>query len=233
MGSTEPLKVVLLTHYSVDSGFLIQHLLQRGVILDDVIFTFNKKRLPWRIRIKNLFTHGSYNEPSKMLASKNINYLFVNSHNAANLQERLLNKPVDILLLYGTKIIKEDILKIPQIGTLNAHSSLLPKYRGGKAEFWMLFNDEPQYAGVTIHWVTAGLDEGDIFIQEAITVEKDESPQSLRNKSIPLAAKLFAHALEGVKMGEIVRTPQNKSEASTYRWPTKKQIKLFLDQYGK
>ena len=44
--------------------------------------------------------------------------------------KRLKEQEADVLLLHGTKIISEMVLNVPKIGTLNAHSSLLPKYRG-------------------------------------------------------------------------------------------------------
>jgi methionyl-tRNA formyltransferase len=71
----------------------------------------------------------------------------------------------DVIVSLGNRIIKPPILAIPRLGVLNAHSSLLPKYRGTVAEFWQLVNGETE-TGVTVNWMAARVDGGAILVQE-------------------------------------------------------------------
>ena len=70
----------------------------------------------------------------------------------------------DVLIGLGTRILSRKLLEVPRIGTLNAHSSLLPNYRGGTTEFWQLAAGEVE-TGVTIHWMSPRVDEGEICAQ--------------------------------------------------------------------
>jgi methionyl-tRNA formyltransferase len=231
MDAKKSIKTVLLTHYNPDSSTLILNLIRNKVHLDEIIFTYTKKRLPWKTRIKNILKSGRFNEPSSILNLYKIPYSFTHSHNCDEVQEKLTHLGVDILLLYGPKIIKKSVLDIPKIGTLNSHSALLPKYRGSKAEFWLLYNNEPEYAGVTIHWVTPGLDEGDIFLQKSLPVAQDETPSSLRAKSVPLSAELFSEALKSIESGVLIRIPQDESKATKFKRPTIEEVNEYKTRY--
>lgn len=190
------------------------------------------RRLGLRTYLSNLIFNKKLGDPSLLLRQHNIPYYFVDSHNSEEVCEILSQARIDILLLYGTKIIKPFVLEIPRLGTLNSHSALLPKYRGGKSEFWILFNNEPQYAGVTIHWVVPGLDAGDIFLQEPLPVEAGETPKTLREKSVPVTGRLFVKAIKNIEEENIIKIPQNESEATSYRAPTPEQIAEYEKKYG-
>lgn len=228
MGERASLRVVLFTNYSSASRELLDTLLAQGIVPTLVVFAPAKvQRLSWGVRIKNFLRSGSFREPKTILNREGIPFSFVESHNSPEAKELLRSSHTDILLLYGTKIIQEEVLHIPSIGVLNAHSALLPKYRGTKVEFWILYNKEPQYAGVTIHWVNPGLDEGDIFLQEPLSVSSDDTPDTLRAKSIPLAGKLFAEAIRRIYVGDIIRLPQDAAQATKVQRPTPEQVIEF------
>lgn len=221
------MRTFLFTNYS-SSLPVIKELIRGGVNLVGVLFSPKEiKRLSWRKRILNLLKTGSFNEPKNILKDHKIPVYFVSNYNEAEAENILRNAEPDLLLIYGTKIIKTNILAIPKTGTLNAHSSLLPKYRGAKSEFWMFYNNETQYAGVSIHWVTPGLDEGDIFMQQPLEVKPDDTPTTLREKSRPLAGKLFVKTIECIKRGELIRIKQDESKASKFKRPTPEDVKEF------
>lgn len=67
------------------------------------------------------------------------------------------------------RLIKSPILEIPPLGFINLHPSLLPFYRGMAPQHWPIINGE-QETGVSVHYVDAGVDTGDIIIQEHIPI---------------------------------------------------------------
>lgn len=226
MGTGEPLTVVIFASYSDTSYEMFKALLQAGARISQVVFAPDTiRRLSWRKRLRNLFVRRSFEEPASLLRAHNVPFSFAKSHNGQQAMAALAGS--DVLVLYGTNIIKEPVLTLPRIGVLNAHSSLLPKYRGSRAEFWMLYHGEPQYAGVTVHWVTPGLDDGDMFLQEPISATLSDTPESLRRRSAPVAGKLIAACLDRIAHGAILRTPQDPTEATRYGRPTEEDKREF------
>ncbi|MFH2231943.1 MAG: formyltransferase family protein [Patescibacteria group bacterium] len=227
------MKIFLFCNYQTCYE-IIRALTEEKVKLVGVLFApCSPRDLGWKQRIKNLFSDRSFKEASKLLKKHEIPFHFVDSYNDLEAESILRKSDADVLLLYGTKIIKPNILSIPKVGTLNAHSALLPKYRGSKSEFWLLYKNEPQFAGVTIHWVTPGLDEGDIFLQQPLKVDVNETPETLRQKSRSLAGALFVKAINNIINGAQVRRPQEEDLATKYKRPSSETLRLFADKYGK
>src|ERR1700758_485806 len=77
---------------------------------------------------------------------------------------RKLAPDLMVVAAYG-QILPQSILDLPRFGCLNVHTSLLPKYRGAAPIQWAILEDETE-TGITIMKMEAGLDTGDILIQE-------------------------------------------------------------------
>lgn len=142
--------------------------------------------------------------------------LFAN-HNEVG--DWLKEKQIDIGLLLGTGIIKPHILESVSRGFLNAHSAILPKYRGSKSEFWIMLNKDFEYLGVTVHWVTPGLDQGRILVQKKIFYTEGDTPASLREKTNELKPFLFEEALRMIQAGKGEGVEQDASLASHFGRP--------------
>lgn len=120
-----------------------------------------------------------------------------------------------------TKILKTDDLAKPRLGTLIFHPSLLPRHRGRDAIKWTLQSKEP-YTGVTWFWADAGLDTGDVCVQEIIPVPEGIRPRDFYEQHvIPAAARTLRRALQSLAAGVILRQPQPHT-AATYEPPFKK-----------
>ncbi len=75
-----------------------------------------------------------------------------------------LNPDIIITAAFG-KILRENVLKLPQKGCWNVHASLLPKYRGAAPIQRAIENGEKE-TGITIFKMLEALDAGDIAIQK-------------------------------------------------------------------
>ena len=77
-----------------------------------------------------------------------------------------------VVAAYG-RILPEDILDDPKYGSINVHSSLLPKYRGAAPINWAILNGEAE-TGVSIMYMAKELDAGDVILQKATPIGPDE-----------------------------------------------------------
>ncbi len=132
-------------------------------------------------------------------------------------------KPDLVVIIAGNQIIKNNILEIPKYGVINAHSSLLPDYKGLMPTFWVLKNKEVE-TGVTIFKLTEGIDNGPIINRKKIKIYKEFSQSDLIKKSKIIANELIIEALELVKYPERFI---NNTGGSYYNFPTKKDVNEF------
>jgi len=117
-----------------------------------------------------------------------------------------------VVVGYG-QIIPQSIIDIPRLGNLNVHASLLPKYRGAAPIQWALANGET-VTGVTIMRIDAGLDTGDMLLQESTPIGAEENAPELGARLAVSGASLLVRALADVEAGRSVAVKQNDIEAS-------------------
>ncbi len=77
----------------------------------------------------------------------------------------------DILIVFGTSIVKKNVFSIPRLGTLNIHPGINPKYKGA-GSFWAMKNKDFDNYGFTIHLVDEGIDTGDVVSSIKLPFEK-------------------------------------------------------------
>ena len=118
-----------------------------------------------------------------------------------------------VVAAYG-RILPEDILSTPAYGSINVHSSVLPKYRGAAPINWAILNGD-SVTGVTIMYMAKELDAGDVILCRETAIDPDEDAQTLTARLAALGADALAEAVEQLQSGTAVRTPQDHS-AYTY-----------------
>lgn len=123
----------------------------------------------------------------------------------------------DVTAVYGTAILRAPIIRVATRGTVNAHSSLLPHFRGVFAEFWQILHRRPDTAGVTFHFIDEGVDTGDILLQKPTVCEADTDPYQLRGRNILTTVEFFPEVLRQVLTGEARRQKQSPSDLPTFR----------------
>jgi len=124
-------------------------------------------------------------------------------------------KPDVLFSFYYRDILSADILDIPAAGCFNLHGSLLPKYRGRVPTNWALINGETE-TGVTLHYMTPGIDDGDIVAQQNVSIDAHDNAQTLVGKQVEAARNMLDACLPAIKDGSVKRTPQNNEEATYF-----------------
>lgn len=101
----------------------------------------------------------------------------------------------DVLLTcaYG-KILPKTYLQLPKYAALNVHASLLPAYRGA-APIQRALLDGATETGISLMYMSEGMDEGDILLQRAIPIGEDETFGSVHDRLIELAAEMLPEGL--------------------------------------
>ena len=117
-----------------------------------------------------------------------------------------------VVAAYG-KILPEDILNLPPHGSINVHSSLLPKYRGAAPINWAILNGETE-TGVSIMYMAKELDAGDVILQKSTPIGAEEDAQSLTARLAEIGAEALSEAVAALADGTAGRTPQDE------RWQT-------------
>jgi len=142
----------------------------------------------------------------------------------------------DLGILYGTNIVKESVFAIPRLGSINIHQGLAPVYRGGPTVFWELFNGEKE-VGITVHFVAAKVDTGDIILQRSVPLRYDYARYGLNYENFlddfraelkEPSAQLLAEAIALIAAGKERRTKQDTTIGKRYRLPTKTEKVALL-----
>ncbi len=122
-------------------------------------------------------------------------------------------KPDAIIAVGYGRIIPQWMLDLPQLGNINLHASLLPKYRGAAPIQWAIARGET-VTGVTTMKIDAGLDTGDILLQQEIPIAPADTAETLAPKLAAVGADLMITTLHGLQTGKVYPYPQDHSEAT-------------------
>jgi len=116
-----------------------------------------------------------------------------------------------VVIAYG-KILPVELLKLPRLGCINVHASLLPKYRGAAPIQRSILEGDAQ-TGVTLMYMEEGLDTGDMIAVSKTDIDK-KNAESLHDELSQMGAKLLVETLPAIEAGEIVRIKQNDALAT-------------------
>lgn len=123
-----------------------------------------------------------------------------------------LNPDAIIVVGYG-RIIPQWMLDLPPFGNINLHASLLPKYRGAAPIQWAIAQGEAT-TGITTMKIDAGLDTGDILLQQEIPIAPVDTAETLAPKLAAAGANLMITTLQGLQTGTVHPHPQDHSKAT-------------------
>jgi methionyl-tRNA formyltransferase len=116
-----------------------------------------------------------------------------------------------VVCAYG-KILPKDTLDAPRLGCVNIHASLLPAYRGA-APVHRAVEAGDRESGVTLMYMSEGLDEGDIIASRRVSIEGMNTGE-VSDALAALGAELLSDELPAIVNGEARREPQNEEGAS-------------------
>ncbi|HAG09935.1 MAG TPA: methionyl-tRNA formyltransferase [Desulfotomaculum sp.] len=126
-----------------------------------------------------------------------------------------LSPEVIVVVAFG-RILPKIILDLPLMGCINVHASLLPQYRGAAPIHRAIMNGE-KITGITTMLINESLDSGDILLQEAVPIHKEDTVGTLHDRLASLGAQLLVKTLQLMETGDLIPVPQDHSKATYAR----------------
>ena len=125
---------------------------------------------------------------------------------------RSLEPDLCVTAAFG-QLLSQEILDIPKLGTINVHSSLLPKHRGSAPINWSIIMGD-QVTGVTTMFTDKGMDTGDILLMRETPIGEKETAGELSDRLSVMGAELLIETLKELEAGTLKRIPQDHEKAT-------------------
>ncbi|MFC1675553.1 methionyl-tRNA formyltransferase [Planctomycetota bacterium] len=134
--------------------------------------------------------------------------------NATEVIEKITTLATELIVViaFGQKVSNK-VIEIPPNGTINIHSSLLPKYRGAAPINWAVINGEKE-TGISIITLAEKMDAGQILSQAKTEIAPNESAGQLHDRLAKLAVPLLLETIEKIADGSVTYTEQDHSKAT-------------------
>ncbi|MEL6551972.1 MAG: methionyl-tRNA formyltransferase [Cyanobacteria bacterium J06621_11] len=117
-----------------------------------------------------------------------------------------------VVIAYG-QILSQEILDMPRLGCVNAHGSILPRYRGAAPIQWCI-HDGVIETGVTTMLMDAGMDTGPMLVEETIPVHSTDNAWDVASQLSVLSADLLVDTLQKLQQQMIRPLPQDEAQAT-------------------
>ena len=158
---------------------------------------------------------------------KSVELLESENVNSPETMQKIARAEADLLVViaFGQKLGSE-LISLPPFGSINVHTSLLPKYRGAAPVNWAVINGEEK-TGISIITLAEKMDAGDILAQSATPIGPRESAGQLHDRLAELAVPLLMKTIDQIAAGTAVYRPQDHSKATLA--PKLKKSDGFLD----
>lgn len=136
-------------------------------------------------------------------------YQVLQPFNSQMLYDQLKDLEIDAIITcaYGM-ILPEKVLKLAKLKAINVHASLLPKYRGGAPIQYAIKNNDRK-TGITIMEMVKAMDAGDMFVQESLTIDFEDTTTSLTHKLTRLGQAMVTKYVLAILKGELQSRAQD------------------------
>ena len=124
---------------------------------------------------------------------------------------KALRPHVGLSVLFGY-ILRPEFLDLFPAGVLNLHPAYLPYNRGAYPNVWSIVERTP--AGVTLHYIDAGVDTGDIIAQRQVPVEFVDTGETLYRRLEEACVELFKDTWPLIRSGRATRVSQDEREGT-------------------
>lgn len=119
----------------------------------------------------------------------------------------------DLFVVVAFRILSRQVLKIPKIGSVNLHASLLPKYRGAAPIHWSIINGEKE-TGCTIFFLDEKVDTGNIIAQQKTPIGENETTGDVYARLEKMGSELLLEAIQKIDSGSYELMEQDDALAT-------------------
>lgn len=170
---------------------------------------------------------GKFYTVEQLARAFEIPYKKIGNPNANEFVESVQDRAADVLVSVACPyILKEKLLSMPSRGCINIHHAPLPKYKGMMPTFWQMLHGE-KTVGVTVHFMSAKVDEGGALLQEQLEIEPGEALDHLIRRSKRHGAHCMARVLRQIADGSQRVYELSRDRGTYFTFPTLKEIQEF------
>lgn len=182
-------------------------------------------------KVLGRFTRGrnsaKYYGLAQICAAYRIPFENIGSPNAPEFLTGLKERKPDVLVSVACPfILKAEALSLPRLGAVNIHHAPLPKYKGMMPTFWQMYHGE-ESLGVTVHFMSAKLDEGNALLQERLAISKEDTLHNVIRRAKRHGAHALARALQSLSTNSYVPVPLDREAGTYFTFPTRAEIREF------
>ena len=207
------LKVVILGYGSMFNN-LIAGCLDVGA---EIVGVFRHEKVlytPFERLLKDTFNQS---EELSYIKSHNLYEIKARSANSAEFKKEILRLNADIVFVGSwSEKLKKPIIDLPTIATINAHPSLLPKYRGPNP-YLQVINNFEQESGVTFHLMDEYYDTGAMLLQKKVVIKPQDTGVELKNRICSAAREGIRELLHKLHEDVIIPLEQEEVKATYYK----------------
>jgi len=127
--------------------------------------------------------------------------------------QALASYEADLQVVVAFRMLPEVVWKMPPMGTMNLHGSLLPAYRGAAPIQWAIINGD-KVTGVTTFRLQHAIDSGEILLQREIPILDQDDAGTLHDRMMYIGASLVVSSVDLLSSGEAKTIKQDQSAIS-------------------
>ena len=154
----------------------------------------------------------SVRSPDKLETNEEVNHI------------KKLKPDLAVVVAYG-KILPSSLLSIDNLLFINAHASLLPKWRGAAPIQRAIMNQDSE-TGVSIMKIIPQLDAGPVMLQEKIKISKEMSYEDLSERISFIGAKLILDSMKLIENNKAIFIEQKETNATYAKKIHKNESKI-------
>ncbi len=138
------------------------------------------------------------------------------------------NLDLGVVVAFG-QILPTSVLKLPRLGCINVHASLLPRWRGA-APIQRALMAGDQHTGVCLMQMERGLDTGPVLFSKVIDITGQDDFRELHDKLAQTGADLLKSHLLEILTGKVQATPQDEAQVEYASKISNEECRINWDQ---
>jgi natural product biosynthesis luciferase-like monooxygenase protein len=148
----------------------------------------------------------------------------------SNLADRLSSFRYDWLFsIANLRVVPEPVWRSARCGAVNFHDGPLPELAGVNTPSWAILNGAVSH-GISWHAITAGIDEGDVYVSQRFDVGPDETAFTLNMKCFEAGIETFNVLLADIERGALSPRRQNIADRTYFGRHERPTPVLLLDR---
>jgi methionyl-tRNA formyltransferase len=235
------MKFFVMTGYGLDNNFVEELIASK--LLPELIVTYSpfdcERMNPFKFILKKGLLMLRYIKKRDIFRRKYQAYFLAKKYsiptwpaqnvNNDEFAELIKKMEVDYAFIFSFIILKEKIYKAPRLGCINFHPALLPLNRGAYPSNWIILNDQHK-TGITFHFISKGIDAGDILEQYEIPLSGYETSKILNEYLFSIGAILFVRLIFRLKFNYKYNRVKNDISIGTYEPPFGTEQRIISDK---